>query len=140
MHADTFQSPDDGNRTVQDLASYVLVVDDEPAVRDYLARCLERRGYTVQAVGSAAEALEEMVAKPATLVLCDIKMPGQSGLWLTDRLHAHWPETPVIMATAIDDLQTVRQSHNAGAIDYLTKPIRPEQLLQAVDRALRTRL
>jgi response regulator RpfG family c-di-GMP phosphodiesterase len=68
-------------------------------------------------------------------VLCDIRMPGQDGLWLAQRLHTHWPTTPVIMATAIDDVQTIRQSREIGAMDYVTKPIVPEQLLEAVRRA-----
>lgn len=117
------------------VSSYVLVVDDEAAVREYLTRRLESWGYTVKQAGSAAEALELMVTKAASAVLCDVKMPGQDGLWLTERLRAHWPATPVIMATAIDDMQTVRQSRDLGAIDYITKPIRPEQLLEVLRRA-----
>ena len=114
---------------------YVLVVDDEGAVRDYLKRCLEGSGYVVKAAASAAEALELMMTTPASIVLCDVRMPGQDGLWLTERLRAHWPRTAVIMATAIDDLQTVNQSRELGAVDYISKPIRPDQLLEAVRRA-----
>ena len=136
-NASISESRDNPVQATDHAPSYVLVVDDEPAVRDFLTRCLEGQGYVVHAVASAAEALEMMVAKPALVVLCDIKMPGQDGLWLTERLHAHWPGTPVIMATAIDDLQTVRQSQKVGAVDYITKPIRPHQLLQVVGRAIR---
>jgi DNA-binding NtrC family response regulator len=113
----------------------VLVVDDEPLVVDFIARCLEDRGYVVKKAGSAAEALEFMVNKPASVVLCDIRMPGQDGLWLADRLRAHWPNTPVVMATGIDDVETVRQSREVGAFDYITKPIARDQLLQVVRRA-----
>jgi len=120
-------------------SSYVLVVDDEAVVRDFLVRCLEGWGYATRKAGSAAEALELMVEKPASLVLCDIKMPGQDGLWLADRLRAHWPHTPVVMATAIDDLETVRESRQSGAVDFITKPINQEQLLQIVRRAATTR-
>jgi CheY-like chemotaxis protein len=115
---------------------YVLVVDDEAAVRDYLKRCLEGAGYAVQVAASAAEALEFMMTTPASLVLCDVRMPGQDGLWLTERLHAHWPTTAIVMATAIDDLQTVNQSRELGAVDYISKPIRPDQLLDVVRRAV----
>jgi CheY-like chemotaxis protein len=119
---------------VHDPSSYILVVDDESVVRDFLARCLEGWGYTTRKVGSAAEALELMVERPPSLVLCDIKMPGQDGLWLADRLRAHWPTTPVVMVTAMDDLVTVRESRQSGAVDYLTKPINTDQLLQVVRR------
>jgi CheY-like chemotaxis protein len=126
-----------GNAQAQDTgaAAYVLVVDDDGVARDFFARCLEDEGYTVRKVGSAAEALEMMMDRPASLVLCDVKMPGQDGLWLADRLHTHWPQTKVIIATAVDDLETIRQSRERGAVDYVTKPVRPEVLLQVVRRA-----
>lgn len=130
--------PPHGEPPPYDPVSYVLVVDDESVVRDFLGRCLESWGYTIKKVGSAAEALELMVEKPASLVLCDIRMPGQDGLWLADRLRAHWPRTPVIMATAIDDVETVRDSRKSGAVDYITKPISPDRLRQVVTRALTT--
>jgi CheY-like chemotaxis protein len=119
---------------IDPVSSYILVVDDEAVVREFLSRCLERGGYTVKQAGSAAEALETMVATPASAVLCDIRMPGQDGLWLADRLHTHWPKIPVVMATAIDDQQTVQQSRRLGAVDYISKPIKPDQLLQVIRR------
>jgi CheY-like chemotaxis protein len=117
-------------------SKYVLVVDDEAVVREFLTRCLERDGYTVKPAASAAEALELMVAEPAAAVLCDIRMPGQDGLWLAERLRAHWPRTPVVMATAIDDQQTVARTRELGAVDYINKPIQPAQLLEVVRRAI----
>jgi len=127
---------EDGPRPSHDASSYVLVVDDEAAVRDFMARCLEGWGYAVKKAGNAAEALELMMDKPASLVLCDIRMPGQDGLWLADRLRAHWPNTPVAMATAIDDVETVRQCRELGAVDFITKPIVRDQFLQVVRRAV----
>lgn len=115
---------------------YVLVVDDEAVVRGFLARCIEGLGYVTKQAASAAEALEIMVAEPASLVLCDIKMPGQDGLWLAERLHAHWPATAIVMATAIDDVETVRQSRSLGAVDYITKPVKPDQLHEIVRRLM----
>ena len=135
VHETVHEPHENGPRPAHDASSYVLVVDDEPAVRDFMARCLEERGYAVKKAESAAEALEFMVNKPASMVLCDIKMPGQDGLWLADRLRAHWPNTPVVMATGIDDVETVRRSREAGAFDYVTKPIVRDQLLQVVRRA-----
>jgi DNA-binding NtrC family response regulator len=111
-------------------------VDDEPVVRDFLTRCLELWGYSVKQAATAAEAIEIMVTKPASVVLCDIKLPGQNGLWLTERLKAHWPQTPIVMATGIDDLETVRQSRELGAVDYLTKPFKTEQLRAVIERAV----
>jgi CheY-like chemotaxis protein len=117
-------------------SSYVLVVDDEAVVREFLARCLEGWGYTVRQAGSAAEAIELMMERPASLALLDIRMPGQDGIWLANRLRAHWPRLPIVMATAIDDMQTVRKSRDIGVVDYITKPIKREQLQEIVQRAM----
>jgi CheY-like chemotaxis protein/DNA-directed RNA polymerase subunit RPC12/RpoP len=121
------------------LRDYILIVDDEQVVRDFLTRCLEREGYTVRQAASAAEALELMVERPAAIVLCDIRMPGQDGLWLIERLRAHWPATPVVMSTAIDDFQTVSRTRELGAVDYISKPIKPGQLLEVVRRVMASR-
>jgi CheY-like chemotaxis protein len=114
---------------------YVLVVDDEELVRTFLTRCLEGGGYTVKQAATALQALEVMSAEPASVVLSDVRMPEQDGLWLAERLRARWPATRVVMATAIDDLETIRQCRDLGAVDYVTKPIMPEQLLKVVRRA-----
>lgn len=112
--------------------SQVLVVDDEAVVREFLSRCLERGGYTVREAGSAAEALDLMAGSPAATVLCDIKMPGHDGLWLAERIRTRWPRTAIVMVTAIDDADSVRQSRRIGASAYLSKPIMPEQLLEVM--------
>lgn len=121
-------------QSAHDPASYVLVVDDEPLVRAFLTRCLEGWGYAVKQAGSAAEALEIMMTHPASVVLCDIKMPGSDGLWLAERLRAHWPHTPIVMASGIDDDETVRKSRDLGAVDFITKPIVAERLLEILRR------
>jgi CheY-like chemotaxis protein len=127
------QKTGDGSPAAQS-ASYVLVVDDEPVVRAFLVHCLEGWGYGVKEAGSADEALDLMVAKPASVVLCDVKMPGHDGLWLAERLRTTWPGTPVVMASGIDDLSTIRQSRDLGAVDYITKPITPSQLREVLRR------
>jgi DNA-binding response OmpR family regulator len=115
--------------------SYVLVVDDDPAIREFLKRRLESWGYNVKQAGTALDALETMAARAASVVLCDIKMPTHDGLWLTERLREQWPDTPIVMTTALDDVDTVSKSRELGAFDYLTKPIDPEQLRRTVQRA-----
>ena len=126
---ETHEQPQNVGKLAHFPASYVLLVDDDPAVRNFLKRCLEGGGYITKQAGSAAEALDMIVAEAPSLVLCDIRMPGEDGLWLAERLHARWPLIPVIMATAIDDLETVRQSRRVGAVDYITKPIAPDRVL-----------
>ena len=118
----------------------VLVVDDEPAIRRFLMRWLEGWGYAVREAGTATEALALMMAEPASIVLCDIKMPGHDGLWLVERLHEKWPGTAVIMASCIDDLPTVMRSRQQGAVDYVQKPFGRELLRQSLQRAEATKV
>jgi CheY-like chemotaxis protein len=126
---------DPHGRELCPLGSYVLVVDDEEAVRAFLTRCLVAEGYSVKQAGNATGALELMMAEPAALVLCDIRMPGRDGLWLAERVHTYWPDVPVVMATALDDVSTMRKSRELGAVDYIVKPITPGPLLEVVRRA-----
>jgi CheY-like chemotaxis protein len=115
---------------------YVLVVDDEAVVREFLGRCIHTSGFAVQYASGAAEALEMMVAAPAAAVLCDIRMPGQDGLWLVERLHAHWPTVPVVMTSAIDDPDTVARARTLGAVEYVTKPVQTAQLVEILNRIM----
>lgn len=117
---------------------YVLVVDDQQIVRDFLKRSLESSGFAVKQAGSAIIALEMMTPVPASVVLCDVRMPINDGLWLTERLRASWPDVPVIMITALEDEDTIRACRTLGAVDYLTKPISKKQLLESVRKALAT--
>ena len=118
-----------------DAPPYVLVVDDQQVVRDFVKRCLEGWGYSVKQAGSAIIALEIMAASPASVVLCDIKMPINDGLWLVERLRARWPDVPVIMITGVQDEETVAASRQLGAFDFLTKPIAARNLREAIRRA-----
>lgn len=117
------------------MAVTVLVVDDEPRVRELLRRWLEGWGYVVKLAGSATDALEVMLTTPASILVCDIRMSGHDGFWLIDRVRAKWPETAVIMASGVGDLDVVAKARRAGAVDYVTKPFGRELLWQALSRA-----
>lgn len=116
-------------------AERVLVVDDELSIRLFLTRVLKEWGYGVRHVGSALEALDVMAADPADILFCDVTMPEYDGLWLAEQVHATWPRTVIIMATAHDDPHTVRTSRTVGAAAYITKPFSQYQLREALDRA-----
>lgn len=116
--------------------TYVLVVDDEQSFREFLARALEAAGYVVKQASGAAAALEMMFTDPAALVLSEIRLPGEDGLWLIERLRAHWPQTAIMMTTAVDDMGTMRRCRDLGAVGYLTKPIKAEHLTAEVQRAM----
>jgi YesN/AraC family two-component response regulator len=76
-----------------------------------------------------------MLIEPASIILCDVRMPGHDGLWLVDRVRAKWPRTAIVMATAVDDLETVLKALRAGVVDYVTKPLDWNLLRLALSRA-----
>jgi DNA-binding NtrC family response regulator len=115
----------------------VLVVDDEPAVRELLRRWIAGWDYAVETAADASEALEAMLKQPAQIVLVDIQMPAHDGFWLMERVQAKWPRTAFIMATGAADMDVVSKSRRAGAVDYVLKPFGRELLWQALDRASR---
>jgi putative nucleotidyltransferase with HDIG domain len=114
----------------------VLIVDDEEGIRDVLARWLRSRGYRVRTASTADEALTRMSEEPAGVALCDIRMPGRDGLWLLERLRDRFPDTAVVMATGSHEVGPAVASLRRGVVDYLTKPFTPDQLGDAVRRAM----
>ncbi|HWP35189.1 MAG TPA: HD domain-containing phosphohydrolase [Thermodesulfobacteriota bacterium] len=117
----------------------VLVVDDEATVREVLCRNLLAGGHAVRAAASAAEALALLEQEPADLVLSDIMMPGTSGIELLRSLKARWPDTAVVMVTALSDVQAAIDALKLGAADYVVKPFTLEQVEVSVSRALEDR-
>lgn len=114
----------------------VLVVDDDDGVRLLLVRWLEACGYAAVPVRGADDALRRLDASPAAVVVCDIRMPGQDGLWLAARIRHQFPETAVIMASGVQDVEATVESMRYGVLDYLIKPFGRDRLRDAVQRAL----
>jgi DNA-binding response OmpR family regulator len=117
-------------------APRVLVVDDEPKIRDVVASYLARAGYQAIPAGSGGEALELAAAERPALVILDLMLPDIPGEEVCRRLRAS-SRVPVIMLTArVEDADAVR-GLNLGADDYVTKPFSPRQLMARVDAVLR---
>jgi two-component system NtrC family response regulator len=114
----------------------ILVVDDDENLRWVTKTQLEDVGYPVITVPNGEAALTALDAQRPSLVLTDLKMPGMSGIDLLERIRAQDPDIPVVLITAFGTIQTAVQAVKAGAYDYLTKPIDPEELLIVVSRAL----
>ena len=112
----------------------VLVVDDERDVRSLFGRWLSTAGYAVETAGSAQEALACQQARPAAVVVCDIRMPDRDGLWLAEQLRDQYPETAVIMVTGAPDLGSAVTSLRQGVADYLSKPFSVKRLRESVKR------
>ncbi len=115
----------------------ILVVDDEAAVGELVSTLLERSGYATMVARSPEEALSHITGNPGfDLVLSDVMMAEADGFGLLDRIGVDHPGTPVVMVTAVHDIQVVTNAFRRGAIDYLLKPFGRTQLLTVVERAV----
>ena len=118
----------------------ICVVDDDQSVRESLARLIRSVGFGVQVFGSAEEYLSARQARQADCLILDIRMPGMSGLELQRELSASERELPVIFITAHGSDDEVRKrALTAGAVDYLLKPLKEEEVLKAIDEALNSK-
>ncbi|HWK25879.1 MAG TPA: response regulator transcription factor [Solirubrobacter sp.] len=115
----------------------ILVVDDEPSVRDALDRALRMDGYRVQLAADGAEALEALADTPPDAIVLDVLMPGPDGLEVCRRLRAAGDRTPVLMLTARDAVPDRVSGLDAGADDYLVKPFALEELTARLRALLR---
>jgi two-component system OmpR family response regulator len=114
----------------------VLVVDDEPAIRELLAMVCAYEGWEVRTAEAGEPALSEARARPPDVVLLDVMLPDLDGLTVLRRLHAAFPALPVIMVTARDSAQDRAALFAAGAAGYVTKPFGVTALTDEVRRAL----
>src|ERR1700742_3493674 len=112
----------------------VLIVDDEKNMRASLKTMLSDDGYSVQTAESAEEAQVLLTRQTFFMVITDARLGGMSGYEFLANLRKLWPETPALMITAFATPKLAVEAIKAGAIDYLSKPFAPEELLHAVAR------
>ncbi len=112
----------------------VLVVDDEPGVRDLMVRWLQASGYYCVATPTAEDALDCVDREPVAVALCDVRLPGRDGHWLAEELRRRSPETAVIMVTGASDIGSVVSTLQPSPVDYLVKPFGRDRLRKAVQR------
>jgi putative two-component system response regulator len=117
----------------------ILLVDDEEMIRRLLSQKLSAEGYRCEQAANAGQALEKLKGGSIELVILDIKMPGKSGVELLPEIKAKYPDTAVIMATALSDASTAINCMKAGAYDYVTKPFNLDEVSFSVSRALEKR-
>jgi two-component system response regulator MprA len=115
----------------------ILVVDDEPAVRDSLDRALRLEGYTVELAADGAEALDALGDDGPDAVVLDLMMPRVDGLEVCRRMRAAGDRTPVLVLTARDGVSDRVKGLDAGADDYLVKPFALDELLARLRALLR---
>ena len=115
----------------------ILVVDDEPAVRDALERALRTAGYVVRLAANGAEGLEAVADQHPDLVVLDVLMPVMDGFEACRRLREAGDRTPVLMLTARDAIGDRVDGLDAGADDYVVKPFALDELLARIRALLR---
>jgi two-component system response regulator MprA len=115
----------------------ILVVDDEPAVRDSLERALRLEGYEISLAADGDEALDAISANGPDAVLLDVMMPRLDGLEVCRRMRSIGDRTPVLMLTARDAVSDRVAGLDAGADDYVVKPFSPRELVARVKAILR---
>jgi putative two-component system response regulator len=113
-----------------------LIVDDEPRIRNALARLLESAGYQCQQAESVPAALHALERDSFPVVLTDVRMPGQDGVYLLHQVRQRWPDVAVLMLTAVAEVDTAVACLQAGAFDYLPKPFQAEEVRARVAQAL----
>ena len=114
----------------------VLIIDDDPEFRDSVGRLLRSVGLDIRQFSSVSEFLKADLSDGPTCLVLDIRMPGRSGLELQRDLAAANRLVPIIFITAHADIPMTVQAMKGGAIEFLTKPFRDQELLDAVDAGL----
>jgi two-component system response regulator AtoC len=117
----------------------VLVVDDDPALCDFLAEALQKRGYAPGCCSSADEAMALLEKKDFDLVVTDLNLGGTNGIALCERIAAARPDVPVVVLTAFGSIETAVAAIRAGAYDFLSKPVDLDTLCLMLERAVRHR-
>lgn len=117
----------------------ILVVDDEAPIRDVFAKGLSLHGYHCATAGSADEANRILEQEEFDLVLLDISMPGETGLFLLAALVENYPDMAVIMVSGNEELGTAVYAMRQGADDFLSKPVSISLLIYRIEKALSRR-
>ena len=115
----------------------LLVVDDEETTRELCAAVAEQGGMRVRTVATAEDALEELEQSAIDIVLTDLKLPETSGLELLQKVHDLHPEVAVIVLTQYGTIDSAVEATRMGALDYVTKPFRVEELRTRLERVRR---
>jgi FixJ family two-component response regulator len=118
------------------LETVIHIVDDDDAVRIALARLLRSVGYTTMMYASASEFLNAKLPDTPGCVVLDVRMPGTSGLDLQEHLNRNLIELPLVLMTGYGDIQMSVRAMKAGAVDFLTKPFRDQDMLDAIGTAV----
>jgi len=120
-----------------EIETRILLVDDDPHFLRVLSRVLSGENFQVTASSTACDAIEILRTSRFHLIICDLRMPDCDGLNFLQALRQGGSDVPVIILTAYGEVETYLEAMNAGATEYLNKPIDSDQLLTVVRACLR---
>jgi DNA-binding NtrC family response regulator len=115
----------------------VLLVEDEPRLRDLLLRAIPDMGFTPLGARSGEEGLKQMEAQPCEIIVLDLNLPGMTGLEFLEAVRKRWPKAAVVILTGFGDLDAARKAIRLDVVDFLTKPCPLGELEVALERARR---
>ncbi len=118
------------------MSGKILIVDDEEAVRFFIADALSRVGWDVEEADSGEAALTALTKQAYEVILLDLRMPGIDGLTVMRQTKERWPETMIIIMTAYASLDSAIEAVRQGAFDYLRKPCSVDDIISCVNRAV----
>jgi putative nucleotidyltransferase with HDIG domain len=110
----------------------VLVVDDDDTLRGVIHTWVEADGFHAYDAADAEEALQVLDAETVAIAVCDVNMPGWSGVWLAEQIRDRFPQTAIVMATAARDVETAIASLRNQVVDYVLKPFDRDRLTEAL--------
>lgn len=113
----------------------ILLIEDEPAIRNLLSQILELEGYNVTAVERGIEGIVELANREIQVVITDVKLPDTTGIQLLEKIKSKFPQIEVIVLTAYSNVKDAVQAMKYGAFDYLTKGVDDDKLVVIVERA-----
>jgi len=113
----------------------ILVVDDEKNLREFLEIMLQKDGYDVEVAPDGRVALEKLETTHFDLIICDVKMPSVDGIQVLKKAKESWADTEVIMITAYASTETAVEAMKQGALDYITKPFKVDEIRIIIERA-----
>ncbi len=123
--------------TTQRKGPRILIVDDEPSIRELLSTSLRFAGFGVRAVGNGAQTISAVLEEEPDLIILDVMLPDMNGFSVTKRLRTTGYTAPIIFLTAKDDTEDKVEGLNAGGDDYVTKPFSLDEIIARINAVLR---
>jgi DNA-binding NtrC family response regulator len=121
----------------EEISGRILIIDDDPHFLRVLQRILSGEKFAVMATANPCEAVDLLRSSTFQLVICDLRMPDCDGINILQAMRRQGSEIPVIILTAYGEVDTYLEAMNAGATEYLNKPIKSDELVQVVRNCLR---